>query len=69
MTDRNNCEVLHLILFVYKSLAGIESSVRSIFSKPLTSAVYAISMIVGAVAMLAFYESPGNTFLAFNILY
>jgi len=37
---------------------GIESSVRSVFSKPLTSAVYAISVLAGVVAMLAFYESP-----------
>jgi hypothetical protein len=40
-------------------LAGIEASVRSVFKKPLTSAVYALSMLVGVVAMLAFYESPG----------
>lgn len=38
--------------------SGIEASVRSVFSKPLTSAVYALSMLVGVVAMLAFYESP-----------
>ncbi len=43
----------------FNYLAGIESSLRSVFKKPLTSAVYALSMLVGVVAMLAFYESPG----------
>jgi len=38
--------------------SGIDASIRSVFSKPLTSAVYALSMLVGVVAMLAFYESP-----------
>ncbi|KAH9388588.1 hypothetical protein TYRP_007930 [Tyrophagus putrescentiae] len=37
---------------------GLEASVRSIFNKPVTTAVYALSMLVGVVAMLAFYESP-----------
>ncbi|XP_054167364.1 uncharacterized protein LOC128964752 [Oppia nitens] len=38
--------------------SNIEASVRSVFSKPLTSAVYAVSVLAGVVAMLAFYESP-----------
>ncbi|KAH9529314.1 uncharacterized protein LOC124491781 [Dermatophagoides farinae] len=38
--------------------SGLEASVRGIFDKPLTSAVAAISMVIGAVAILAFYESP-----------
>jgi len=37
---------------------GLEASMRSIFNKPVTTAVYALSMLVGVVAMLAFYESP-----------
>ncbi|OTF74265.1 hypothetical protein BLA29_008387, partial [Euroglyphus maynei] len=38
--------------------SGLEASVRSLFDKPMTSAVTAISMVIGAVALLAFYESP-----------
>lgn len=52
----------HKISSLY--LAGLEASVRSIFNKPVTTAVYALSMLVGVVAMLAFYESP-STFYSF----
>ncbi|KAH9418423.1 hypothetical protein DERP_011285 [Dermatophagoides pteronyssinus] len=38
--------------------SGLEASVRGLFDKPMTSAVAAISMVIGAVAILAFYESP-----------
>lgn len=45
--------------------AGLEASVRSLFNKPVTTAVYALSMLVGVVAMLAFYESPSKFYFCF----
>ncbi|KAI2797859.1 hypothetical protein BLOT_015279 [Blomia tropicalis] len=57
----------NIVVSVVKSLmeyastgfrSGFEASVRSLFNKPVTTAVYALSMLVGVVAMLAFYESP-----------
>lgn len=42
------------------AIDGLEASMRSMFKKPMTSAVYALSMLVGVVAMLAFYESPSK---------
>lgn len=49
--------------FVFKCLflAGIsEASLRTWFETPITSAVAAVSVLIGAVALLAFYESPSN---------
>ncbi|UXI20243.1 RNA polymerase III [Sarcoptes scabiei] len=37
---------------------GLEASVRGIFKKPMTAVTAAVSMVIGVVAMLAFFESP-----------
>lgn len=50
----------HLLIIFLLIKAGFEASVRSLFNKPVTTAVYALSMLVGVVAMLAFYESPSK---------
>jgi len=41
-----------------KSLARIDASLKSVLGNPLTGLVYAASLAVGVVTLLAFYESP-----------
>jgi len=53
--DESSTSLLSRIIDVNQMF---ESSLRSVIKSPLTSAVYALSMLVGVVAMLAFYESP-----------
>jgi len=50
---------MHHHTSAFSGLSGLSSlSSRAVFKSAMTPAIYAASLIVGVIAMLAFYESP-----------